>query len=742
MLSLSYHSAPGNPIFRRKSAGAGVLTVYFDSDAAPGGDGSQATPYNDLSFFSSLSGDRGGAIYSLKRNSVFLETLSIPDGVSNYTINAYGSGQAPVVANWVQFTATWTSEGGGKYSCPDSSVIAADVPISYSTSLYHTKVDRLGARRLSLADLDLIYEHSTRTLYGSNDIAEFLSFYDSAANKFYVNSQIAMVGVNPKYFYADPGVDYTGEIGTGSNVLIEDIWFFGGYESSLFIRHIDNLTLRRVRAAAPSGPASATTAIAAVISGTSEASKMTGLLIEDCEFGDSLDYLGHGLSLSFIDSPVIRKNWFHDIAEAAVQLAESCENVKIEKNRFDAVNWFLETRTISGTTHHQGILFQNNIVNQRFSYTYPGGVGAGTPSGYGYKYVAGEGKNFSDLRIVNNSFLMEDATVLLAQITGAHALGNASLRFRNNLVIMRQTEAMLNSQREPAIQMGNLTALQECLLDYNVYQFKADHPMFNLLGSTATSEAAYQALWAATSSPTDVNEQNSIVVPAATPTIRNDDYIRYTNFYPDSGSAPQVGTADSTDPDFPTDDYYGFPRSSDTVGAVEYISSGFYATLTGTTDSGRSTVGGSWNPTGSQDAWDNDNDGGGRSTGDYLIGFSFPNVTVTGPITKARFEFLIVTQHVPGEFLVFAQSQDAAPSAAWSATNKPEFATKVSSYHRISNELGRIELDVTDMINEILAGNFWVSGNRINFWVEASSIGADVTSANEANKATILAISI
>jgi hypothetical protein len=110
------------------------------------------------------------------------------------------------------------------------------------------------------------------------------------------------------------------------------------------------------------------------------------------------------------------------------------------------------------------------------------------------------------------------------------------------------------------------------------------------------------------------------------------------------------------------------------------------APLTMSLDDGRETVGGSWNPANTMYVINYGDDTSGVNTGDIVIGLSFPNATVNPSIPIDSATLTMYTDYdrisVGGTFRVYGQSQAAAPSAQWSASNKPvgNSAVKVASY--------------------------------------------------------------
>ena len=91
------------------SAGVSVVTpdYYVDSNAAGGGDGSLATPYNAFADLPALSAND---VIAIKSNSIFYESLSTIDDISIYR---YASGSKPLIDCSDAITAeNWSKTGG------------------------------------------------------------------------------------------------------------------------------------------------------------------------------------------------------------------------------------------------------------------------------------------------------------------------------------------------------------------------------------------------------------------------------------------------------------------------------------------------------------------------------------------------------------------------------------------------------------------------------------------------------
>lgn len=743
------------------TGGAQLLTdtpeYYFDSFADPGGDGSALTPFNDLSFLATLSGDQLGAKFYLKRMSTFVAPLIIADGVSNYTLSTYGRGKHPFISNFQRLdTSIWTNLGGnlfranisevggsrcGLISDPDYTYFRPGLFIQRFFKVFYAPRDTLG----ELTSGDYIEDSSTYV----EDGKQYLSFFDVGAGYFYVQGY-DVAGIPPvppdpptgasgasirNYVGApDVSVPYAASIGSGSNVLIQGIGFAGGYHTTLRIGHVDNLTLDGVRAIATAGNSTVSDQDIVTITGTSEASKVQGLIVRNSEIGMGLGEDNSGLSLSHVEGASITLNEFADLTGAAIRLRDSTVATTVDRNKFIMVDEFIRPETGSATTHHDGLRARNNVFRQRTSYVKQGGIGPGNPTGHVLKHTAGEGRNYSNFRYVNNTFLLDDGAVLDMVTTGSHALGDKSFTFKNNLVILQQRVSETEAQREPAIWVRDTASASAVDMDYNVYWFGDDHQVFDIVGAGRVSgQGNYRAAWSGYG-----NEQNSLVVPAATSVMQVDGKgiggAQASFPFPVDVTGPVIGAADVSDPDYPDDDFMGIARTANTVGAYEWRADAYEFGLTNNGDAGREKVGFSFGPVQSFDIWDADNNATGRddfqfphwdiaNPSDFLVGISYPNVPFTGPVQRAVITFQVLKEYIPGEGLIRAQ----LPPCSQYTVNAylPSKQRMSEEYQRVILTRGRKEIDVTGMVNEALSHPSWTPG-RLNFTIEAWSSGVDV----------------
>lgn len=165
-----------------------------------------------------------------------------------------------------------------------------------------------------------------------------------------------------------------------------------------------------------------------------------------------------------------------------------------------------------------------------------------------------------------------------------------------------------------------------------------------------------------------------------------------------------------------------------TIGGVtgdwKTTTGGYDFTLTANADDGHEVIDAAWSNTGRTVA---DFDGSGAmNSGDAIFALSFPSVTAAGTVTNATLTLAVVTQTGSGTMRLKGESNAAAASSQWGSGNLPSAATMTTAYVDLPSTVQTNNLDVTDIVNEILGGAQWNSGQRINFRVEPISTGVQV----------------
>lgn len=108
--------------------------------------------------------------------------------------------------------------------------------------------------------------------------------------------------------------------------------------------------------------------------------------------------------------------------------------------------------------------------------------------------------------------------------------------------------------------------------------------------------------------------------------------------------------------------------------------------------------------------------------------------TGTGALTGAGVQSAILELNstqvdVGGSWRIRAESNASAASTPWSAMHKPGTATATATSVTVVSTVGTPEkhlVDVTTLVNEVMAGAAWVPGTPICFWAEPVTLGAFV----------------
>lgn len=125
----TFNTYSGNTLnnFSLVDAGTGSI-IYIDSTCANNGDGSSQTcasvsggvgPYNSFTEVNTLTGNLANLQILLKRGTTILGGINLVLA-SNFVIDAYGSGDKPIISAARTFNATWTQEGSLWYTAVES----------------------------------------------------------------------------------------------------------------------------------------------------------------------------------------------------------------------------------------------------------------------------------------------------------------------------------------------------------------------------------------------------------------------------------------------------------------------------------------------------------------------------------------------------------------------------------------------------------------------------------------------
>ena len=142
-------------------------------------------------------------------------------------------------------------------------------------------------------------------------------------------------------------------------------------------------------------------------------------------------------------------------------------------------------------------------------------------------------------------------------------------------------------------------------------------------------------------------------------------------------------------------------------------------------DDGHEVVGVKWFYQGGGRILDATANGTGRDKPDSVAGWSFPNVSAVS--CQSAMLLLTATSGGPGTFSLFGQKPPEGGCLQWSDSNRPVGSSAFpvpGTKLWVPTTPGVIVLDVTEMVKEILASLNWIPGSRMNFWAEATSLGA------------------
>ena len=107
-------------------------------------------------------------------------------------------------------------------------------------------------------------------------------------------------------------------------------------------------------------------------------------------------------------------------------------------------------------------------------------------------------------------------------------------------------------------------------------------------------------------------------------------------------------------------------------------------------------------------------------------GLRFPSFNESGSVGSATLELNITGGSGTGVATIYGDDVDDA--AAWGSSDKPSGITQTTAtaaFSRSSGATGSYTIDVTDIVNEILARGGWSSGNAIRFGIIGSGSGSN-----------------
>ena len=110
--------------------------------------------------------------------------------------------------------------------------------------------------------------------------------------------------------------------------------------------------------------------------------------------------------------------------------------------------------------------------------------------------------------------------------------------------------------------------------------------------------------------------------------------------------------------------------------------------------------------------------------------FSGTDAFTGGGVQSAILELNSTQVDVGGSWRIRAESNASAASTPWSATHKPGTATATATSVTVVSTSGvpaQHLVDVTTLVNEVMAGAAWVPGTPICFWAEPVTLGEFVS---------------
>lgn len=588
---------------------SGAAGLYFDSAAAGPGDGTLADPYTTLSPLNALvyeGGDLGGATFYLAKGSTFFAPLHLKD-CSNVTISAYGTGNRPVIssytgdqgttnpsgANWVDYTGTQADTyymTAANWGGVRSSILLDGIPLNL---------------RDNLADLLLAYERAST---GADH--KWTYWYDWANTE---GNGVAM------YVHCDPAVtadltalqamtiqrprtsaeeqalagatyttagQYPIKVDTCSNITFNNIDAKGGFGAAFLAYATDNLALTGVYAYYTGAGWVTTTnpggQNAFNFLGVSKAARSSGLTLTDCVGHDCQGANSNCIEIFFQDDVVIDNFTAMDCRGNGIEFWTSSANWVVKNSTFMDTNTFFkffdqDEDTIGSLiknyqSHYENLLFFNNVVIQRRSYLNAGGTDVNAPTGgYGCLLAQQDYKVYSNVRVVNNTFYLDDnmAVMDIHDDSQLSTLGDGSFTFRNNVILEKNTDHRNYAQSQTVL-YATFTTTQAAL--WTVYNniYTSARAYFNARVGGAfcpTDFAFYLTKWDLVGDGSG-EDGSSYIADATNLVVTKGTYLT-SDLHPYDGSAAMVGAADITDPDYPDTDKDGVTRSRDSAGAYD-----------------------------------------------------------------------------------------------------------------------------------------------------------------------------
>jgi len=570
----------------------GGQPVYFDSAAAGGGTGSYSAPYNTLAALNTITGNQNGKVFLLKRGSIFNHPIAI-NGAWNFRIGIYGdSGARPIVSMYRQVTLSWTDDtgamtnrwyttqaafGNGAYSC--GLVLSPTTDIRLGKYLHD---------RGTPASCNLVYEDP---MTGSNWV--WTKSYETASGgRHYVvtdgTDPNTMVAFRPHTNAELTALGIAGatsassslSLGNCPGVTVQGIDLIGGRANVASLGGCDDFLAEDVDlywGGADNGITNNAQDGWSIVGDSGDFANNT--LLRRCRVWDLMGTgsqsggvgRGHGVEISYLSNFLMEDSLIYNVGIYGIELWNSCTGVTVRRNRM--LQCGVAGSILRGplsTTHHQNVLFQNNIIIAGTTFAAKGAAGSGSRSSGGFYHGSTDNYLYmSDVRYVNNTIVTDEAGALFHYYnnSGVGAGSNATT-LKNTPCLQRQLASNGYGGYESNMTLNTgVPAATTVTTNYNVYQNGRDTHYFTVNGfreNFANAKAAWDGI-----SGKESNEDNSHVVAIATAMIANLGGVYATNVQPINGSAFQIGKADTSDPDYPATDFSGATRTRATVGAYD-----------------------------------------------------------------------------------------------------------------------------------------------------------------------------
>jgi hypothetical protein len=771
---LTYPPGYGAPYALPRAATArrhGGNELYFDSAYAGGGsDGTRGAPYTTLTALYALSGtgDLKRKRIRFKAGSVFNAPLYLHD-VSNFVLESYDSGAKPLFDITIAVASPdWQADAqADTYYTTNANYGSAGNVTPY--------LDGIACEpRGSKAALLDVYENGA-----TGATHQYTYWYDSGNARMYVHvppgATIGSMALRRARTAAEETVN-NGQnailLETVTNAEVVGLQGRGGRQAVMRASTFAGLTVTEVDAYGAGGTyLGGDTLDLFNFPGPSRAAKSTGLVMTGCT-GSMAG--GNGLELAYLSGFTVQDCEFGNVMINAMEFWQSCITGALRRNKLfsGCVNLIrhYEADAEDHASVFEDIVWTNNVLTGRacaaapHDTASPGGAGYTNTGPVGLLLAEFNGANTAELlknyRFVNNTIVTDDAPAVYRYLTdaGTRGGGDGTFRFKNNLVILRQSQAFAAANMAPTIYLGSRNASEDSVYDRNVYIWSQSAGNFIIgAGDLDTTWANYLASWDGAGDGNHAsNEDNSVLGLAMAPQITASGTMTTEDLRPLYGFSDAFGgpvptttptlRADTADADYPADDFNGTARAYGTAGALEVRPPLHYFNGRGLPVAAVSTDDGHESFSGGTDTWSSA--GTSRNLGTvagtpYIYAISFPGVNIAKGtvVNKAILRLVIGSVSVGGDVDILAETPQATP-AQWSSSHGPRRASRRATKATVtlasgtgyassaSEPLRALYIDITAIVNAVLDNSTnWESGDRLNLLLEAAS-GSSVSVSN------------